>query len=185
LDSRSLSPILRVKEPSMSLARFLPLVLLLLLGAGHASSQTSDSEPPPGFVHWTPERMTQTIARLDRELGDKPLVFEAYGNYERHSVYLVLRGKTSTAELHETEADLYVVRRGRATLAIGGELVDPETRPRKQVRAPSIRGGHRREIGPGDVVYIPVAVPHQLILPAGESFLYDLTKFNEEPLGDR
>ena len=25
---------------------------------------------------------------------------------------------------------------------------------------------------------------HQLILPEGESFLYDLTKFNEEPLAD-
>ena len=43
------------------------------------------------------------------------LVFEAYGNYERHSVYLVLRGKTSAAELYETEADLYVARQGASS----------------------------------------------------------------------
>lgn len=162
------------------------IISLVLLTVSHAAAQTETAEPPPpGFVHWTEERLASTIARLDRELGDKALVFEPYGNYERHSIYLVLRGQTSSAELHETESDLYVVRRGRATLVVGGELVDAEKRPRKQQRGTSIRGGHRREIGPGDVVYIPVAVPHQLILPEGESFLYDLTKFNEEPLADR
>ena len=150
------------------------------------SSQTTNSdEPPPGFVLWTPERLADTTERLDRELEDKSLVFEAYGNYDGHSVYLVLRGKTSPAELHETEADLYVVRRGRATLVIGGELVDAVKQPRKQQRGASIRGGYPREIGPGDVIHIPVAVPHQLILPEGESFLYDLTKFDEEPLAQR
>ena len=166
----------------MLLTRILPLVLVVI---GSAYSYAQESEPPPpGFVHWTPERLESTIARLDRELGDKSLVFEAYGNYPRRSIYLVLRGKTSSAELHETEADLYVVRRGRATLVVGGELIDGEKRDRKQQRGTSIRGGHRREIGPGDVIYIPVAVPHQIIIPEGESFLYDLTKFNEEPLAN-
>jgi mannose-6-phosphate isomerase-like protein (cupin superfamily) len=170
-------------EASMVLARVIPLFLLTM---GHPVAQTEDAEPPPpGFVLWTEERLASTIARLDRELGDQALVFEPYGNYERHSIYLVLRGKTSAAELHETESDLYVVRRGRATLIVGGELVDAEKRPRKQQRGTSVRGGHRREIGPGDVVYIPVAVPHQLIIPEGKSFLYDLTKFNEEPLAER
>lgn len=156
---------------------------LLVLTMGIPSSQPASSEePPPGFVLWTPERLAETIERLDRELGDKALVFEAYGNYDGHSVYLVLRGRTSAAELHETEADLYVVRRGRATFVVGGELVDAKTQPRKQQRGSSIRGGYRREIGPGDVIHVPKAVPHQLILPEGESFLYDLTKFDEEPL---
>lgn len=158
------------------------MIALVLL----SMSQTGSGDPPPeGYVRWTPERLATTIERLDKELGDKSLVFEAYGNYERHSIYLVLRGKTSTAEVHETEADLYVVRRGRATFVIGGELVDGKKLPRKQQRGVSIRGGHRQEIGPGDVVHVPVGVPHQLILPEGESFLYDLTKFNEEPLAER
>ena len=119
---------------------------------------------------WKTDILERSIARLDRELGDKPLVYETIGNYERHSVYLVLRGKTSPAELHETEADLYVVRRGRATLHLGGELVDAERRPRKQQRGSSVRGGIQREVGPGDVIHIPVGVPHQLVLPEGESF---------------
>jgi mannose-6-phosphate isomerase-like protein (cupin superfamily) len=162
------------------------IVSLLLLTMGVPSGQTASAdEPPPGFVLWTPERLAETIERLDREIGDKALVFEAYGNYDGHSVYLVLRGKTSPAELHETEADLYVVRRGRATFVIGGELVGATQQPRKQQRGESIRGGYRCEIGPGDVIHVPIGVPHQLILPAGESFLYDLTKFDEEPLAQR
>jgi hypothetical protein len=28
-------------------------------------------------------------------------------------------------------------------------------------------------------------VPHQLIVPEGETFLYDLTKFDEEPLAQQ
>ena len=111
---------------------------LLVLVAATALSQAADRSFP-GFVLWKPDVLERSIARLDRELGDKPLVFETIGNYERHSVYLVLRGKTSTAEVHETEADLYVVRRGRATLHLGGELVDTERRPRKQLRGSSIR----------------------------------------------
>lgn len=159
------------------------VVSLLLISTSTVSGQTAGSdEPPAGFALWTPERLAETIERLDSELADKSLVFQAFGNYEGHSVYLVLRGKTSPAELHETEADLYVVRRGRATLVVGGELIEPVKQARKQQRGASIRGGYRREIGPGDVVHIPVAVPHQLILPEGESFLYDLTKFDEEPL---
>ncbi len=77
---------------------------LLVLVAATALSQAADRSFP-GFVLWKPDVLERSIARLDRELGDKPLVFETIGNYERHSVYLVLRGKTSTAEVHETEAD--------------------------------------------------------------------------------
>lgn len=161
----------------------MPCHSLLVLVAAMVVSQTAGEDRSlPGFVLWKTDVLERSIARLDRELGDKPLVYETIGNYERHSVYLVLRGKTSPAELHETEADLYVVRRGRATLHLGGELVDAERRPRKQQRGSSVRGGIQREVGPGDVIHIPVGVPHQLVLPEGESFLYDLTKFNEEPL---
>ncbi len=164
----------------------MPCHSLLVLVAAMAVSQTAGEDRSlPGFVLWKTDILERSIARLDRELGDKPLVYETIGNYERHSVYLVLRGKTSPAELHETEADLYVVRRGRATLHLGGELADAERRPREQQRGSSLRGGIQRELGPGDVIHIPVGVPHQLVLPEGESFLYDLTKFNEEPLESR
>jgi len=150
-----------------------------------SSGAARAEEDPPGFVLWKAERIAQTIERLDRELGDRSMVYETFVNAEGHSVYLVLRGKTGTVEFHETEADLYVVRRGHATLILGGELVEPKRLRRKQQTASSIQGGIEKELGPGDVVHIPEGVPHQLRIAEGQSFLYDLTKFDEEPLEPR
>ncbi len=138
---------------------------------------------PPGFVLWTAPRLQEAADRLERTIGDKALVFETIGNYPGHSVYLVLRGTSGQAEFHETEADLFVARRGRATLVIGGELVDRKSLPRKQQRGTAIRGGVQRVLNPGDIVHIPKAIPHQLLIAPGERFMYDLTKFDEEPLG--
>jgi len=64
----------------------LELIVPVLLLMGNPSGQTMDSEqPPPGFVLWSAERISETIERLDRELGEQSLVFEAEGNYDGHS----------------------------------------------------------------------------------------------------
>ena len=141
-----------------------------------------DAALPDGFVLWSSDHVHEVADRLEKTIGDRSMVFETIRNDEGHSVYFVLRGATARAEFHETESDLYVVHRGRATLVIGGELIDAEGLPRKQQRGSGIRGGSRRELTPGDIVHIPVAVPHQLVIAPGEQFLYELVKFDEEPL---
>ena len=139
-------------------------------------------DPPTGFVMW-PSAEVETIAnRLEREIGNRAMVYETIRNDDGHSVYFVLRGLTGPAEFHETEADLYVVHRGNATFVIGGELIDPELLPRKQQRGSSIRNGIRPALAPGDILHVPVSTPHQIIVSPGQTFLYTLVKFNEEPL---
>jgi mannose-6-phosphate isomerase-like protein (cupin superfamily) len=141
-----------------------------------------DDDPPTGFVMW-PSAEVETIAnRLEREIGNRAMVYETIRNDDGHSVYFVLRGLTGPAEFHETEADLYVVHRGNATFVIGGELINAELLPRKQQRGSSIRNGIRHALAPGDILHVPVATPHQIIIPPGQTFLYTLVKFNEEPL---
>ncbi len=120
--------------------------------------------------------------RLEASIGDRAMVFETVRNDDGHSVYFVLRGQTGRAEFHETEADLYIVHRGRATLVIGGQLTDAESLPRKQRRGSGIQGGDRHPLGPGDIIHVPVATPHHLVIDPGERFLYTLVKFDEEPL---
>lgn len=138
-----------------------------------------------GYVHWDAARVEAAADRLEARLDDEAMVFETLGNYEGHSIYLVLRGRTGSAELHETESDLYVAKRGRASFVIGGELVEPRELPRHQKRGSAIQGGSRQAIAPGDIVHVPEAVAHQLILEPGEPFMYLLIKFDEEPLGER
>lgn len=170
------------KVHTTPVGRLMTFALMLLSFAALAGGQTpAEASPPIGFVLWSSDYVQEAADRLERSIGDRAMVFETIRNDEGHSIYLVLRGATARAEFHDTESDMYVVRRGRATLIIGGELVDPEVLPRKQQRADSIRDGARRELGPGDIVHIPVAVPHQLIIAPGEQFMYDLVKFDEEP----
>ena len=137
---------------------------------------------PTGFVMWPGAEVEAIANRLEREIGNRAMVYETIRNDDGHSVYFVLRGLTGPAEFHETEADLYVVHRGNATFVIGGELIDPELLPRKQQRGSSIRNGIRHALAPGDILHVPVSTPHQIIVPDGQTFLYTLVKFNEEPL---
>jgi hypothetical protein len=156
------------------------LLLVTILAAQGAAGSTTGG--PEGYVLWDAKRIEAAADRLEAQLGDRAMVFETIGSYEGHSVYLVLRGRTGLAEFHETESDLYVVKRGRATFVVGGELVEPRELPRRQRSGSAIRGGARQVLAPGDIVHVPEAVPHHLVLDSGEPFLYLLIKFDEEPL---
>jgi mannose-6-phosphate isomerase-like protein (cupin superfamily) len=94
----------------------------------------------------------------------------------------VLRGKTDTPEVHETESDIQISMRGTATSVVGGRLIDPESRPRKQQRGTAIEGGKHRQLTPGAIMHIPPGVPHQLLIAPDEPYLYLLIKIDEEPL---
>ena len=121
------------------------LLCLLLPLIAHAQSESSESMiDPQDFVFWSANYVDDAADRLYETLGDKDLVWETMGNYEGHSVYLVLRGKTDTPELHETESDVQISLRGTATSVVGGRLVNPEKRPRRQQRGGSCRARHPR-----------------------------------------
>ena len=162
------------------------LLAALLLGASPARAQqpaaSATGDVPQGFELWSSDRVKEVSDRLAKNIGDKAILFETMGNWKGHSVYLVLRAKTADAEFHKTEEDLYFGMGGHATFVIGGEMVDPKNMPRKQMRSATIRGGAKRELRAGDVLHVPRAVPHQLMLAPGETFLYFLVKLDEEPL---
>jgi mannose-6-phosphate isomerase-like protein (cupin superfamily) len=163
--------------------RLLPLAVILFAADVHAGQTAAQaSGEPVDFIVWKAARVTEAADALERRIGDERMVFETIGNYKGHSVYLVLRGATDEPEFHETEKDLYIAQRGRATFVVGGELVDERLMPRKQRRGSAIRGGIRRELASGDIVHVPQATPHQLQINPGERFMYILIHFDEEPL---
>lgn len=165
----------------MIIRNILPFVLACLL-AITAHAQDDQSSQPADYAFWSAMVVDEVADRLEKTLGDKALVWETVGNYDGHSVYLVLRGKTGTAEIHETESDVQISVRGRATSVIGGELLDPEHLARKQIRGSSIQGGLERELAPGDIMHIPPGLPHQLLIDASVPYMYLLIKIDEEPL---
>lgn len=158
------------------------LILILPLSAPGQSGLSPATELPENYVLWNAGVVDAAADRLEQTLGDKALVWETVGNYTGHSVYLVLRGRTSRAEIHETESDVQISIRGKATSIVGGTLIDPESLPRKQQRGTSIEGGTRQELTPGDIMHIPPGAPHQLVIGPEEDYLYLLIKIDEEPL---
>jgi hypothetical protein len=159
------------------------LVAVVLAGQGAAQDLPDEkSADSAGYVRWDSDYIQQVADRLENELGDKALVWETVGNYEGHSIYLVLRGRTGEAEIHETESDVQIGVRGKAVSVIGGALVAARSLPRKQQRGTSIAGGQRRETAPGDLMHIPPGTAHQLLIDPAETYMYLLLKIDEEPL---
>jgi mannose-6-phosphate isomerase-like protein (cupin superfamily) len=87
---------------------------------------------------------------------------------------LAVRTKSGRAELHTTSADTFFVVQGHATLRTGGTIIHPQGE--KEVRGDSILHGVSAKLRMGDVVYIPVNTPHQVLLDGSDPFVYILVK---------
>lgn len=106
----------------------------------------------------------------------KPFAAADLDRYSNHYTMLAYREATGSSELHEHEADFFVVENGEATLLIGGKVVNPKTVKPGEIRGTSIEGGERHTVSTGDIVHIPAGVPHQLLLEKGKPFTYFVVK---------
>ena len=100
--------------------------------------------------------------------------------YPNHFTMLALRSKNGGAEIHENYADFFFVVRGSAKLLTGGTVQDGKTVNPGEIRGKSVVNGLETTLNPGDIVHIPAAVPHQLLLPEGGTFLYFVIKVKEK-----
>lgn len=106
----------------------------------------------------------------------KPFAAQELTRYGNHYTMLAYREATGSSEVHEHEADFFVVENGEATLVTGGKVVDPKTVKAGEIRGASISGGERHTLSTGDIVHIPAGVPHQLLLEKGKPFTYFVVK---------
>ncbi len=118
------------------------------------------------------------IRQMGQKLAQKGTLFasEDLVRYGNHYTMLALREKTGASEVHEHEADVFIIESGQATLVTGGKLVDPHTTKAGEIRGTSITGGERHHLGAGDVVHIPAGTPHQLLVEGREPFTYFVVK---------
>ena len=148
------------------------LSMLLSLNAGVAADA-------PQFAHHPNSDLVtkakQIIGKVD---GAKPS-FVVLGKTSGTLSALIYRAKTGDAELHDEMSDFFVVRAGAATLIMGGQLDAPHTVSPGEHAAAKIIGGDRRSIGPGDVIYIPAKMPHQVVLGPRQTLTYVLIKAKE------
>jgi mannose-6-phosphate isomerase-like protein (cupin superfamily) len=133
---------------------------------------------PAGFEHWTAADL-QVVNKIlaAKAAGDlhhaasKPLA-----DYPNELFMLAHREADGQPELHETQADVFVVESGSATLVVGGTLVNAETTAPHEKRNGTIQGGTREKLSTGDIVRIPANMPHQLVLDGAQGFTYFVIK---------
>jgi mannose-6-phosphate isomerase-like protein (cupin superfamily) len=148
-------------------------LLVLPLQANNPQEQ-----PPAGFLHWSPADFAKDAKDLSAKAATDPhhTATKALGEFDNDYYLLGRREADGLAEWHETQADVFVVESGSATLVVGGTMNGGETVSPHEKRAPSIEGGFRKKLVAGDIVRIPAKMPHQVLLDGGHEFTYFVVK---------
>jgi mannose-6-phosphate isomerase-like protein (cupin superfamily) len=131
---------------------------------------------PAGFVVWPGSELKGYGQKLAPKMNAGKVASERLATFGNHLAMIAHREADGEAELHETQADVFVVQSGEATLVVGGEVVGGKTTAPGEVRGQRIKGGTRRALAPGDVVHIPAKTAHRLLVAPGKEFTYFVIK---------
>ena len=138
----------------------------------------SEEPVPAGFEHWQTSSVQSMDRVLSAEAATEPhhLAVKQLSDYPNEAFLLAHREADGVPEWHETQADVFFVQSGSATLVVGGALLNGETVAPHEKRNGTIQGGVRQKLAAGDVVRIPARVPHQLLLDGAHEFTYIVVK---------
>jgi mannose-6-phosphate isomerase-like protein (cupin superfamily) len=154
------------------------LILALLLLIGTVLGLPAQEAAPAGFELWTAASLKGTIQAITPAASADPhhVATRQLADYPSDLFMLAHRAGDGQVEWHETQADVFFVQSGSATLIVGGKLINAETVAPHEKRNGTIEGGVRRKLSPGDVVRIPAQVPHQIVLDGAPEFDYFVIK---------
>jgi mannose-6-phosphate isomerase-like protein (cupin superfamily) len=134
---------------------------------------------PPGFHYWSSSELQSFSKSLSPKINEEKVATQSLGSHGNYLFMVAHREGPGLAEYHAKQADVFVIESGEGTLIYGGSLVNPKTTAPNEMRAPSIKGGMEKKVGPGDAVTIPAATAHQMIVPAGKQITYFVVKVTQ------
>lgn len=151
------------------------LCCLFALAVLIASAQQTS---PEGFQYWTAASLTQAEQELSTQAASDPhhLAARRLADFPNELFMLAHREADGVVEWHETQADVFFVQSGSATLLVGGRMVGGETVEPHEKRNGKIEGGVRRQLSRGDVIRIPPKIPHQILIDGAKEFTYFVIK---------
>ena len=121
--------------------------LLLTLAA---AALAADAPAPPHY--FSPAEVDAARAR-----GDTGSVLVEEADFK---VMASRRDKPGQSEVHTTDTDVFVVIDGRATIVVGGRMIDPKETSPGEIRGSGIEGGTDYLLVPGVVLTVPRNTPH-------------------------
>jgi hypothetical protein len=123
---------------------------------------------PDGYAQYSAADLK---TRVDAAKPDDHKVrLDRVANWGNHALLAIRREGDGEAEIHETQVDVIFVKSGEGTLILGGTMVEPRTTAPGEIRAKSIKGGVSKKMTAGDVIHVPVKIPHQMLVPKQLTF---------------
>lgn len=151
------------------------LILTALLFAGFAAPAGG----PEGFSLWKNADLKAFTKSLGAKIGASKTASQQLTSFGNYAFSVSHREGSGVPEFHVTQADIFVIQSGEATITVGGTLVDGKNRSATEMTGTSISGGTDVKVGPGDVVTIPAKTPHLMTLDAGKEITYFVVKVTQ------
>ena len=126
---------------------------------------------PSGFNAWSGEELKTQGDALKKTMNDG-VVSKVLADWGNHQLLVIHREATGQAEFHAKQVDVIIVRSGRASIKIGGRILDGKTSAPNEIRGTSIEGAEVHALKEGDVLHVPAKTPHQVMVEAGQSIDY-------------
>jgi hypothetical protein len=133
---------------------------------------------PSGYKYWSAAELKGLSKPLSNK-SDNKTSSENLGNFGRDHALMIHREASGIGELHETEADVIMVVSGTGAIVVGGTMPGSKSTAPGEMRAPSVEGGSKQKIGPGDILHISPKTPHQVLLEPGTQITYFTLKVKE------
>jgi len=139
---------------------------------------TAQETVPQGFEFWNAASLKQLGQELSTSTATDPhhAATRRFPDFSNDYALFARREADGIPEWHETEADVFFVQTGTATLLVGGTIEGAQTTEPNEKRNGKIVGGIRRKLAAGDIVRIPAKTPHQLLLEGAHEFTYFVIK---------
>jgi mannose-6-phosphate isomerase-like protein (cupin superfamily) len=135
------------------------IALALLVVSSVAFAQAPAPSPAASRTMVSAADVAAMIAKAKAERKDQPLLAQSMIQLAPYNVSLEYRASVGNSAVHETEAELFYVIDGSATLVTGGKLTDA-TRNGANLTGKAIEGGSSRKVAKGDFIMVPEGVPH-------------------------
>jgi mannose-6-phosphate isomerase-like protein (cupin superfamily) len=156
----------RRAQNDMKLISLIPLLGMLVLQGN-----------PPAVVHvWKATDIHSKGEALAKKLDENKSANEPIATGGSPTFLIAHREGSGLSEVHDTETDIIVISEGKVTMVYGGTMVGGKVTAPGQSRGSGITGGTEVQLGPGDIIHIPAAVPHQMKLAPGVKLTYFVAK---------
>jgi len=136
-------------------------VVILTASAAFAQQPPAPAAAAVSRTMVSASDVTALIAKAKAERkGDQALLAQSMIQLAPYNVSLEYRAAVANAAVHETEAELFYVIDGSATLVTGGKLTNENRTNAANLSGSGIEGGVSRRVAKGDFIMVPEGTPH-------------------------